>query len=61
MFFMVPHTDDGKSLHNLQGKLNGYANFTNFQPTCKYPIMLNIKAKELQGEDPVNPELHLAA
>lgn len=61
MLFMVPHTDDGKSLHNLQGKLNGYTNFTNFQPTCKYPIMLNIKCKELQGEDPVSPELHLAA
>ena len=61
MLFMVPHTDDGKGSHNLQGKLNGYTNFTNFQLTCKYPIMLNIKSKELQGEDPVSPELHLAA
>ena len=61
VFFMVPNSDDGDELLDIQTNHFDPTNFMTFQPTRKYPIMFSIKSRELHGEDPISPEHHLAA
>ncbi|KAJ4138521.1 hypothetical protein NW768_002358 [Fusarium equiseti] len=61
MFFMDPHSDDAKTLLDLEEKHTTFINFTTFPPMRKYPVMLRIKSKDLYDEDFISPELHLAA
>ncbi|KAJ4012618.1 hypothetical protein NW752_008329 [Fusarium irregulare] len=61
VFFMVPNSDEGHELLDIQTNHFDPTNFMTFQPTRKYPIMFSIKSKELHGEDPISPEHRLAA
>ncbi|RGP78818.1 hypothetical protein FLONG3_3016 [Fusarium longipes] len=64
MFYIIPGTESNKSENEVfltYRDKYGSVNFTDFKPMSQYPIGLSIKSSELDGEDPVRPEIHLAA
>jgi hypothetical protein len=64
MIYMVPSPTTDEPEHKVLLKHrdeHGSVNFTSFKPTSRYPVALSIKSKELHGEDPVGPVVHLAA